>query len=224
MSSFRPPHPAIQLLPEHALLLNAPHRILIAADLHLGKAATFRAHGLPIPEGDTQKDLKRLSEIAKQYDAEEIVIAGDLFHSASGQTPEVLHLFRHFLEALSIPFTLVLGNHDRRIRDFSTLCNTKPFYDFKDLRIIHKPEDASPSHFNICGHIHPVIRIPDGRKTYLRLPCFHLQKNILTIPSFGTFTGGYVIKPEAEDRCFVAHSGTVIEIPHSLLAKKPPGK
>ena len=73
------------------------------------------------------------------------------------------------------------------------------------------------NHFNICGHIHPVVKIPDGRNTSLRLPCYHLRENILTLPSFGSFTGGHVIKPNKADRFFVDHMGKVIEVPDSLL-------
>ena len=35
-------------------------RMLIVADVHLGKAAAFRSHGIPIPRGTTQKNLQRL--------------------------------------------------------------------------------------------------------------------------------------------------------------------
>jgi metallophosphoesterase superfamily enzyme len=43
----------LRLLPQRALLDTAS-RSLMVADLHLGKAATFRAHGLPVPSGTTE--------------------------------------------------------------------------------------------------------------------------------------------------------------------------
>ena len=49
----------LTLLPEMAAWL-PKHRALVVTDLHLGKSATFRARGIPIPEGETRADLARL--------------------------------------------------------------------------------------------------------------------------------------------------------------------
>ena len=49
----------VELLPGRAAMLPVS-RSLLVADLHLGKAATFRKAGLPVPEGSAQRDLARL--------------------------------------------------------------------------------------------------------------------------------------------------------------------
>jgi uncharacterized protein len=47
------PPPDIVLLPGRAAWMPAT-RTLLVADLHLGKAATFRHAGIPVPEGSAQ--------------------------------------------------------------------------------------------------------------------------------------------------------------------------
>ncbi|MGJ8633584.1 MAG: ligase-associated DNA damage response endonuclease PdeM [Luteolibacter sp.] len=211
-------HP-IQLLPDSSLLILADKKYLVAADIHLGKSATFRAHGLPIPEGDSEKDLTRLLSLVSEHSPDHLVIAGDLFHAASGFTIDLVTRFTSFIQEIEIPFTLVKGNHDKKIKYLPSEIAQPNHLDIADIRIIHDPRDTSRDHFNICGHIHPVIRIPDGKKTCLRLPCFHLRENILTLPSFGTFTGGQPASPTRQDRFFVTHMGNVIEVPEQLLEK-----
>jgi DNA ligase-associated metallophosphoesterase len=212
----------IRLLPDQALLVGEKQRCLVVADLHLGKSAAFRASGLAVPEGDTARDLARLTELIKAHAPDKLVIAGDLFHAESGQTEETISAFSNFLERTAIPFTLVKGNHDAKIRNLPEELGGVEFLDLDGIRIVHKPEDASDAHFNICGHVHPLVKIPDGRNTALRLPCFHLRtrgenQGVLTIPSFGSFTGGQLVKPGKHDRFFVSHMGKVIELPQSLL-------
>lgn len=212
--------PPLRLLPDAALLVLAEITHLVVADLHLGKSAAFRAHGLPVPEGDTARDLDRLSELIAIHRPDRLVIAGDLFHSDAGSGDGVIDSFMAFLDGIAIPFTLVSGNHDRKIRMMPEAIPRAGHLDIGDLRIVHKPDDAAAGKANLCGHIHPVLRIPDGRNTSLRMPCFHLGGNILTLPAFGSFTGGHIVKPVKGDRFFVTHNGTVIEIPNELLAKR----
>jgi|GEM_PF-13354 len=113
----------IVLLPGRAALLPAT-QTLICADVHLGKAATFRRAGLPVPEGSAQQDLKRLAGLIAAYDAHRLIIAGDLFHARAGCTPRVLAEFTDFREQIrqrsNTQVVLVLGNHERSLgRQFS---------------------------------------------------------------------------------------------------------
>lgn len=210
-------HPPLRLLPDAALLVLAEETVLVAADLHLGKSAAFRAHGLPVPEGDTARDLSRLAKLIAEHKPDRLVIAGDLFHAEAGSGDGPLDAFMAFLAATAIPFTLVAGNHDLKIRKIPKDIVQAAHLDIAGLRIVHKPEDAAGGMVNLCGHIHPVLRIRDGRNTSLRLPCFHLSGNVLTLPAFGSFTGGHIVKPAKDDRFFVTHNGAVIEVPDALL-------
>jgi uncharacterized protein len=52
----------VDLLADKALLL-PDSRTLIVADLHWGKAAAYRALGVPIPHGTTRSGLNRLDSV-----------------------------------------------------------------------------------------------------------------------------------------------------------------
>ena len=59
-------HAELRLLPERAVWW-AEQETLLVADLHLGKPASFRAGGAPVPEGADfvviQEDVKRAGEV-----------------------------------------------------------------------------------------------------------------------------------------------------------------
>lgn len=211
-------HP-VQLLPEAAVILTET-RTLVVADLHLGKSAAFRSHGLPVPEGDTARDLARLLELARRHSVREVIVAGDLFHAPSGITPEIDAEISRFLQDLAVPFHLVEGNHDAKIKTLPARLQALPSMDRGDIRIIHDPAHAGTAPFHIAGHWHPIARIRDGKRTSLRLPCFLLRENTLILPAFGTFTGGAVIPCESQDRIYVPLRDRVVEVPQELWRKK----
>src|SRR5687767_4870021 len=79
----------VWLLPERALWWPAG-RVLFVADIHLGKAATYRALGQPVPSGTTHENLARLSGLLHYYRPTQLVFLGDLLHAAQARTPSVL--------------------------------------------------------------------------------------------------------------------------------------
>ena len=138
----------VALLPGRAALLPAT-QTLVCSDLHLGKAATFRRAGLPVPEGSAQQDLRRLASLVIGHAAKQLVIVGDLFHAQAGCTPRVLEEFLTFRETIrnecQTEVVLVLGNHERSLgRRFSpanlgidaslTELSQPPF------RFVHEPD------------------------------------------------------------------------------------
>ncbi|MES2476725.1 MAG: ligase-associated DNA damage response endonuclease PdeM [Verrucomicrobiota bacterium] len=211
------PHPSLKLLPEGAAFLTNI-ATLVVADLHLGKSAAFRAKGLPVPEGDTARDLGRMRALVEKHAAACLVIAGDLFHAPSGITPELHEAMDAFLDAIGIPVTLVLGNHDVKIRGIPPRLHPVKRLDLAEgLAVVHDPADATGDSLHLCGHLHPIVKIPDGRRTSLRFPCFLMRGNTLALPSFGSFTGGAVMHPKPEDRVFVALRDQIIELPGNLV-------
>jgi uncharacterized protein len=210
-------HPGIQLLHEGAVFVS-DCRTLVVADIHLGKSAVFRARGLPVPEGDTARDLGRLLAMVKQYKAAHLVIAGDLFHAPLGITPELEIELQAFLIDINIPVTLVLGNHDLKLREVPHSLNSVTHLDLGEtLRIIHDPDHATNDRLHISGHWHPVVKIRDGARTSIRLPCFFLRGNTLVMPAFGSFTGGAVMDAKSGDRVFALVRDQVVELPESLV-------
>jgi len=200
----------IELLGEHAVLL-PDHSALVLADVHLGKATTFQAHGLPVPEGDDMADLARIRQLVEKTKARQLIIAGDLLHSPGGVSPTLISQLEHWMKECPAKITLVLGNHDQRALHAHHL-ESVPTLALDGIHIIHDPADATGV-FSICGHLHPVIRVKDTPRGHLRTPCFWLTESTLVLPSFGTFTGGHPIKPASPDRIFAPLNGRVVELP-----------
>lgn len=210
----------LTLLPE-AAVWHVPTRTLVVADVHLGKAAAFRAGGIPVPEGDDAHDLDRLAALVSKHHAARLVIAGDLFHAPAGITPALETRLAEFLTDIAVPLVLATGNHDKKLRGLPANLAAAPHIDLAPggPRVVHDPADAEdPDVFHLAGHLHPVVRIRDGRRTSLRLPCFWQHKNRLILPAFGSFTGGSVVTPGRGDRIFTALRDQIVEIPAHAIS------
>ncbi|MEN8694431.1 MAG: ligase-associated DNA damage response endonuclease PdeM [Akkermansiaceae bacterium] len=197
-----------ELLSERALFV-PEHSALILSDVHLGKAATFQAQGMAVPKGDDEKDLTRISRLLNDTSAKQLIIAGDLLHSPIGNVTDLLTTW---IGNTTIPITLVMGNHDARALRGKLPLEIAEHLQLGNLSIVHNPDDADEN-FTICGHLHPAIRIKDGPRSLIRSECFWLQEHALILPSFGTFTGGQVVKPSNGDRLFIPLNGRTVEIP-----------
>jgi DNA ligase-associated metallophosphoesterase len=207
------------LLPDRAVYLPET-RVLVVADLHLGKSATFRTRGLAVPEGTTASDLSRLSKLLEQTSARTLVIAGDLIHSHDGLTPEIVKTFRDWLKKHNTSVILAEGNHDQRtnLARHQLPLEIRPECLVDETLITHDPDELHPDQFGIAGHLHPGIRIPESRHSSLRLSAFYLRNNKhLVLPAFSSFTGLQIIKPSPSDRFFVCLKETITEIPVSLV-------
>lgn len=218
----------VALLPGRAAML-PESRSLLVADLHLGKAATFRKAGLPVPEGSAQQDLLRLRGLVEATDAKRLLILGDLFHAASGCTTAVLDEFRGFREGIkAVEAVLVLGNHDRRVRLPASLGLDLVVPELVEghVRFVHDPGDASePSEHleaidrgaadrrvTFCGHLHPrlAIRSPSGGRLTER--CFVEHDGCFVLPAFGSFTGTHAVEPAAGMRLWAAGLDAVVDV------------
>src|SRR5581483_4670609 len=101
------------LLPDRAIFWPARQTLLLA-DVHLGKTASFRTLGIPVPEGSTRKDLSRITHLIEQTRAARVIILGDLIHARHGRHPEIVDTLVAWREShSSVRMTLVRGNHDR---------------------------------------------------------------------------------------------------------------
>ena len=64
----------VELWPQRVLAWPA-EATLFLADAHFGKAATFRAAGIPAPDG-TEDDLRRLDEVLAASQARRVGLSG----------------------------------------------------------------------------------------------------------------------------------------------------
>ena len=209
----------VALLPGRAAFLPASATLLVA-DLHLGKAATFRKAGIPVPEGSAQADLTRLARLVAETSARRLVIVGDLFHAKSGCTDRVFAEFaatrRQFVGTEVI---LVIGNHDRtlgKVPPTLGLDACVPRLAEPPFHFIHEPATplTGPDHagFTISGHLHPTvsIRSPGGDRIADR--CFVAEAAALVLPAFGSFTGGHRVTPVPGLRLWIARDDGVVEV------------
>ena len=205
----------VALLPDNALWWSAS-RTLFIADLHLGKAATFRARGVPVPGGTTQENLHRLSRLVAAHGAERLVILGDFLHAAESQTPGVLAALRTWraLHAL-LEIVLVRGNHDSHAGDppasLGIAVVDEPHL-LGPFACCHHPR-RHPTHTVLAGHVHPAVQLRGPGRDALRLPCFSAEPGLVVLPAFGEFTGTYVLQPMAGRALYAVGGGRVWAVP-----------
>ena len=166
---------------------------LFVADMHLGKSGSFRAHGVPVPESSTP-DLQRLASLTKKYDAHTVVVLGDLLHDRNTLRGELGAQIQKELRDFPVPVHLVPGNHDLHTKDLDSLELTIAAEDgeLDGLRLRHEPDPTSVSPM-LAGHIHPVAILGTRGGPHLRTRCFHAKHQTMTLPAFGSFTGGFEI-------------------------------
>ena len=186
----------LTLLPEKALYI-ASARSLLVSDVHLGKSETFQRFGIPVPSQVNRETLSRLRWICDRTQPENLWILGDLFHAREGIVDEVLDGWLAFLNDTQVNAQLIVGNHDRRLLELLeqlSICCFTEAVQVQDMVFSHEPH-PSTAQLNICGHVHPVVRLRGGGDR-LRLPCFFWEadQRRLTLPAFGGFTGGYEMR------------------------------
>jgi len=183
------------LLPEHALWWPA-ERVLWVADLHLGKAATYRALGQPVPGGTTRENLARLSALLHHYQPAQLVFLGDFLHAAQAKTPSLLAdlaLWRESHPALQC--VLVRGNHDSRAGDPPSSLGIQAVdepWPMGPFAACHHPQ-KNDSRYVIAGHLHPALTLRGPGRDHLRLACFSFEDRCAVLPAFGEFTGGWQV-------------------------------
>jgi uncharacterized protein len=208
---------ALKLLPERAAFAPAG-KTLFVADLHLGKAATFRAYGAPAPTGVSEETLRRLAELIETIKPQHVAVLGDFTHARAAMT-------RGLFESLcawrarwsSLAFTIVLGNHDRGAEPFYSECgfsSVKAPAMIAGLECRHHPIDgdhgAGP--LALAGHVHPVVRLNGPGRDSLRTPCFVVGARQIVLPAFGEFVGGSSVAPSEAERLLIATARGVFDV------------
>lgn len=205
----------IVLLPERALFWPRT-ATLVAADFHWGKAATFRAAGIPIPTGATSDDLARLDAALLRTCARRLVVLGDLFHARAGRiaTRTVAELRAWRETRGDLEMLLVRGNHDRHAGDppddLRINCVNAPAF-LPPFVLRHEPAAADDA-YTLAGHLHPGIVLAGPGLQRERLPCFWLSPRTAVLPAFGSFTGLGPVAPEPGDRIFVIAGDEVLAV------------
>lgn len=204
------------LLPQKAAFWKEQQTLLIS-DLHIGKIAHFRKAGIAIPQHAVRHNFIRLDALMNgTHDVQRILFTGDLFHSDVNREWDDFCDWRDRYDGVDMQ--IVLGNHDRlpdhfcdafRITVHQKELLIPPFTFAHHPRSTFKTEDE----YVISGHLHPVIRLSGKANQQLMLPCFYFGAQQAVLPSFGYFTGGYIIDPGPEDEVIAIAQDRLLRLP-----------
>jgi DNA ligase-associated metallophosphoesterase len=205
----------VQLMAERALFWER-EQALVVADLHWGKAATFRAAGIALPPGTTTDDLARLDRALTRTRARRLFLLGDLFHAREGrraaQTLAAVATWRASHPALDV--LLVRGNHDRRAGDpppdLGIAVVDAPHH-VGPFALHHEPAMAAQA-YSLAGHLHPGFVMSGPARQRERLACFVIGARSAILPAFGSFTGTLAMSVRPDDRIFVIAEDAVIPV------------
>lgn len=208
----------LQLFAQRAAL-SPLHNTLFVADTHLGKDATFRRHGVPVPTGSSQGTLQTISKLLASTAAKRLVILGDMFHARSSLSSETLDCVEWFFgEHPSLQFTLIRGNHDAHVGSLPRhwpIEVVDPGQRTGALALGHHPTPPpTGADLLLCGHLHPAVRFGSGRDSFGKLPCFWYSQGCLVLPAIGEFTGTHVVQLKKDDRAWIIADDEVVELQH----------
>jgi uncharacterized protein len=210
-----------ELCAERALFL-PDARTLIVADVHWGKAAAFRALGVPVPRGTTGAGLTRLSTLLHRTGTAQLIVLGDLLHARSGMVPATRDALERWRDThATLPITLVRGNHDVSAGDppasLGIHCVNAPLL-HGPFALHHHPVDDAAGYV-LAGHVHPVAQLRGRGRQKLTLPCFAFGARGGVLPAFGEFTGGAVIDQRDYERTFVIAEDAVMPLGLAVVAE-----
>ncbi len=205
----------LTLLPQRAAFV-VDSATLLVADVHVGKAASFRGLGVPVPPGTTAQTLDRLSGALQVTAARRLVVLGDFLHSARSRGVDTLMALARWREAhAGLSITLLRGNHDQRAGDPPPSLGIEvcdgPLACGPWL-LAHEPQPQQGAYV-LAGHVHPGVVLGGRGFDRVRLPCFHFGARVGVLPAFGAFTGTHVLPREPGDRVFAIADDAVHEVP-----------
>ncbi|MYN38817.1 ligase-associated DNA damage response endonuclease PdeM [Duganella sp. FT109W] len=189
--------------------------MLIIADIHFGKAASFRALGVPVPAGTTRANLLGLDALLAQLEVRHVMFLGDFLHARAAHAPATLAAMQAWRECHpGLRLTVVRGNHDAHAGDpppaLAIEMVDEPHV-IGPFAFCHHPDVLVPSYV-LAGHVHPVYRLRSGWESLL-LPCFLVGPQRMVLPSFGAFTGGHPVVAQPDERLYVSSGEAVLSIP-----------
>jgi DNA ligase-associated metallophosphoesterase len=192
-------------------------RTVIVADTHFGKSAVFGRHGVAVPAGSDEIDRERLTRLLQVTQATRLLVLGDFVHAPlDSHAAEARMLAAWCASLAAIEIRIVAGNHDRTSAPPGCASLNWQRGDLIEppFRFTHDAERGGVARasglFTLSGHIHPVARLMGLRKRAARVPIFWQRPGGLVLPSFGIFTGGYVVAPADGDAVFAVGPERVV--------------
>ena len=168
---------------------------LVVADLHFGKGA---ASNVEFPLGAEDDAVERLEELLAHFGPDEVVLAGDVFHTFEYVPDVAEEALSEVVEAVrdaGARLVVVEGNHDTMLASVYR-GEVRDAYEFdvdgESVVVCHGHEEpAIEGGRYVIGHDHPAIVI-EGQKR----PCFldgrgvYRRSDVLVVPSFNRMVAG----------------------------------
>lgn len=209
----------MRLLPSGAMLCAALSTLFVA-DVHLGKAATYRRLGQPVPQGTTGQTLAQLTADLRHHGVTHLVVLGDFLHGPQVHSSVSTNLaIRQWREAhRDCAITLIRGNHDDRAGDPAAELNIDVVDEphlFNGMACCHDRQGMNvPAGVPILwGHWHPAVVLRGRARQRVRLPCFVVGLDHVLLPAYGAFTGGHIYKPDSGETLYVIADHSVFKLP-----------
>lgn len=199
------------LLTNQRAIFRERTQTLILSDLHMGKAAHFRKHGIALPTQVSLQDITRLENLLLHYQPQKLIVVGDLLHA--GANKEVALITGLIQKFSDVQFILVKGNHDRFpdyvLQDMG-LHEIHTKLTIEGVSFIH--DKPSADGLFITGHIHPGVSLqfPDKRK--LSLPCYVVSQQQIILPAFSLFTGLATTGFPADVVCYAIYEDGIFKL------------
>ena len=193
--------------------------MLLVADPHFGKAASFRALGVHVPSGTTSTALGRLdgliARLSLESPVERIVFLGDFLHAKEGRSEETFAAIASWRAShADIEMAIVRGNHDKRAGDppasVGMTCVDGPVNEGA-FALAHHPVSVAGKYV-LAGHAHPCAVLVGPARQRERLPYFWFSeaRRVGVLPAFGEFTGCAEVDVIDGDSIFVVADGSVL--------------
>jgi DNA ligase-associated metallophosphoesterase len=182
----------------------------LLADVHLGKVAHFRKHGIAVPRKIEGIFYQKIDRLLKKFPSKRVIFLGDLFHSYQNNE---WYLFEAWVNKQKAKLILIQGNHDIiPVKEFKILGLTVvDSFEEDEFYFTHYPIEKEP-YFVFCGHLHPGAKLMGIGHQQLKLPCFYQTPKKLILPAFGSFTGLHLVSPTTEDQVYAITENAVLEI------------
>ena len=193
---------------------------LLVADLHFEKGSYLQAiGGAPLPTYDTPETLSRLQALIDIFRPRNVAALGDSFHDVKAGdriAKDDLAALNDLVRGVE-RFTWILGNHDPVIPS-GLIGDREDHVECGSFLLTHHP--TAPLHsggVNVCGHLHPKVRIPT-RRSKVSAPCWAVSRERIIMPSFGTYTGGLDVRDPAIAEELIGPTALFATTGRSLIA------
>ena len=186
-------------------------RTLVAADLHLGYVWAHRHAGQMLPITAPDDTIDRLSALAAEYRAAQVVLLGEIVHRAIPVPALREQLESIAVRLASVTIRWIAGNHDGHLKSLLRECGLSGVRLESELILgphilTHGAEGDSAAAARsmarlgsgagrlIMGHEHPAIHLHDRVTTSLKCPCFLASPRVLILPAFSRWSAGSNIR------------------------------